>query len=107
MADSVNLSHDDRIEAEHALLAALCHTALAPDLRAAILTRLNNYHFVDPDHQVVHRALIGLRSMDNSEMFSALTQAVTRLGFPDLNLSSLFSNPLLSKVEIDSLLARL
>jgi hypothetical protein len=107
MKDSVYLARKDKMKTEHALLAAVCRPAISRELRAAILIRLNTYNFMVPDHQIIHRALSGLPPLDASEMFPALTQAVTRLGFPDLDLSDLFTERALSKEAIASLLDRL
>ena len=107
MDNSTNPSRAMTIDAERKLLAALCQSALADELRATILHRLHNHQFADPDHQVIHRALIALPPMDHADKFPALTQRVTRLGFPDLDLSSLFKEKLPAIDEIDLLLSRL
>jgi hypothetical protein len=78
-------------EIERKLLASLCQPALPSETRAMILARLNGHVFAEPDHQVIYRALATVPPMDSAEMPQALMQAVTRLGFPDLEFGWLFT----------------
>jgi hypothetical protein len=103
----MDLTRAEQIGAERKLLAALCQCAVAADRRAAILRSLHGHVFADPDHQVVYRALAASIPLDPSDARQALTQAATRLGFPDLDFDALFTESLPAPNELDALLARL
>ena len=96
-----------RIDAERKLLAALSQGGVNPDTRAAVLRRLQAHSFAEPDNEVIYRALATLPALDPPDAHRELTQAATRLGFPDLDFAALFAEPLPEPGEIDSLLARL
>jgi hypothetical protein len=98
---------EEQMEAEHKLLAALCQSAVGAETRAAILQRLKAHAFAEPDHEVLYRALVTMPAADSSDARQALTQAVTRLGFPDLELSEFFKEYSPTADEIAALLARL
>jgi replicative DNA helicase len=95
------------MDAERKLLAALCQSALAADTRAIILRRLRDHSFAEPDHEVVYRALVAMPAAGAPEALQGLTQAVTRMGFPDLDLSDLFKKYSPPPDELVLLLARL
>jgi hypothetical protein len=105
--NSANSRRELRIDAEWKLLAALCHSTLTADERATILRRLKDHVFAEPDHEVVYRALAATPEADTSDALQRLTQAVTRMGFPDLDLSELFRKYSPVPNELALLLARL
>jgi replicative DNA helicase len=107
MDGSTNPSRELQIDAERKLLVALCQSTLSPETRATILSRLSNHRFAEPDHEVVYRALAAMPAMDHADALQALTQAVTRMGFPDLDLGGLFKEYSLTPDELASLLSRL
>ena len=92
---------------ERTLLAALCQPSLGPDARSAIVQKLRNHRFAAPDHEVVFRAILTTPIGENTEMLAALTQAVTRMGFPDIELRDYVDKAPLSNEEILTLLAQL
>jgi hypothetical protein len=96
-----------RMETERKLLAALCQSRLTSDTRITVLGRLRDHVFVEPDHAVMYRALAAMPTLDPSDALQALTQAVTRMGFPDLDLGGLFEEYSPTSDEIAALLVRL
>jgi hypothetical protein len=80
-------------EAERKLLAALCQDAVDSPMRAAVMRRLNKHRFAHPDHEVISRALAALPRGEPAEIRAKLAEAVTRLGFPDLEIDFLFETP--------------
>jgi hypothetical protein len=107
MDGSANFSRDVQVDAERKLLAALCQSALAPEMRATVLRRLSKHRFAEPDSEIVYRALAAMPAASHVDALQALTQAVTRMGFPDLDLGDLFKEYLPTTDELTSLLARL
>jgi replicative DNA helicase len=107
MDASANPSRELQIEAERKLLAALCQAGVSPETRATILRRFSKHRFAEPDHEVVYRALATLPPMDHADTLQALTQAVTRMGFPDLDLSELFKEYSPTPDELTALVSRL
>jgi hypothetical protein len=85
-------SHDARVEAERKLLAALCQADLDDQTRMMIVLRLKSHTFAEPDHKIVFRALETLPAAERDELHGALARALTRLGFPDVDLKMLFDN---------------
>ena len=104
MDRSTDLPRESRIEAERKLLAALCQGALDARTRGTILQRLKHYVFAEPDHEVLYRALATMPAVDPADARQALTQAVTRLGFPDVDLDSLFTLSPPKPAEVAALL---
>jgi hypothetical protein len=107
MHGSTDGPEDARAEAERKLLAVLCRETPDADLRTAILRRLKDHQFADADHEVIYRALAAIPPVECADARLTLTQAVARLGFPDLELSFLFNDPLPTPGEIAALLERL
>ncbi len=99
-------SRSPQIEIERKLLAALCQPMLEPETRSAILSRLKHHVFAEADHQVIYRALATMPQLDAAELPGALMQAVTRLGFPDVDFAWLFRETV-AQEEIRALLERL
>jgi hypothetical protein len=98
-------SRAEQIEIERKLLAALCQHDLNAVTRAAILHSLENHRFTESDHEVVYRALTAIFSAGRTNSLETLTQAVTRMGFPDMDLRELFTESPPTPDEIASLLA--
>jgi replicative DNA helicase len=107
MSGSPDFPGETRIEAERKLLAALCQAEVDAETRAAIVKRLKQYSFAEPDHEVIFRALTGMGVTDWGDARHTLTEAVTRLGFPDMELAWLFSERAPTKNEVAALLERL
>jgi hypothetical protein len=104
MHGPANPSHELQVEIERKLLAALCQSTVNPDTRATILRRLKTHRFAEPDYEVIYRALVATPSAGRAETMQALTQAVTRMGFPDMDLGELFKESSLTSDEVASLL---
>jgi replicative DNA helicase len=98
-------SRAEQIEIERKLLAALCQHDLNAVNHAAILHSLENHRFTESDHEVVYRALTAIFSAGRTNSLETLTQAVTRMGFPDMDLRELFTESPPTPDEIASLLA--
>lgn len=94
-------------QAERRLLAALCQPGLDGDARSSLLDRLQRHTFADPDHQVIFRALTLISTREPAEVPSALAQAVTRLGFPDVDLEAFLAITAPAPQEIPDLLKQL
>jgi hypothetical protein len=92
---------------EQALLAALCQRSLKPEDRTAILQRLESHDFVDPDHEVVYRAILTPSIGQQGDLRAALVQIVTRMGFPDIEIADYFSAATPSGNELRKLLSQL
>jgi len=100
-------ARDAGANTERKLLAALCEPTLDAETRATIVGRLKTYRFIEPDHEVLYRALSGIPPIDWPHAKQQLTQAVTRLGFPDVDIDWLFIEPPATEGEIRELLERL
>jgi DnaB-like helicase N terminal domain len=107
MSPPENFPREERIEAERKLLAALCQSGVSAEARAEILRLLKLHAFAEPDYQVIFRALAAMPTTGSSDTRQALTQAVTRMGFPDLDLDGLFEEYSPAADEIAGLLDRL
>lgn len=107
MDRSAKSSREQQVETERKLLAVLCQGEVTADTRTAILRSFEKHVFAEPDHDVVYRALATTPALDLSEARQTLTQAVTKLGFPDLDLEALLSESLPAASEIHALLALL
>jgi len=90
--------------AERQLLRALADANIDRGLGETIFARLKLHRFADPDHEVIFRALAGMPEIGLSDAQAALLQAMTRLGFPDVDLTMIFSERVPSEKEILSLL---
>jgi hypothetical protein len=82
------MAHPAQSHTERKLLVALCQPALSSEVRAAILARLKKHVFAEADHEVIYRALASLPAIDSNGLPNNLAQAVTRLGFPDMDIES-------------------
>ena len=100
-------SRQEQIEAERKLLSALCQTAFDAPIRAKVLQRLKAHTFVEPDHEVIYRALAAMPEAESGEIREWLARSVTRLGYPDVDLDALFSAAPPASTEVAALLERL
>jgi hypothetical protein len=107
MDRSAQSVRQEQIEAERKLLSALCQPSLEPHARAGILRHLENHAFAEFDHQIIYRALAVMPASELADVRAALARAVTRLGFPDLEMDWLFSGGALTPAEVDTLLFQL
>jgi hypothetical protein len=105
MGGSADSSRHARRETERKLLAALCQPAVKTETRGMILHRLRDHNFSEPDYEVVFKALAAFPMQAPSDLRQALIQAITRMGFPDLDLSELFEEYNPTQDELQALLA--
>ncbi|MGH9469485.1 MAG: hypothetical protein ACRD1N_03985 [Terriglobia bacterium] len=73
---------DQIFEMERRLLAALCHQ---PELRESARTRLLEYAWREPVHQVIFQALISIPPGRQQDLQAELAARLTRRGFPDIS----------------------
>lgn len=107
MARPDDAARDAVSQIEHALLAALCQSSLEPEDRTAILQRLEHYHFVVPDHEIVYRAILTASAAHPRDLPATLTRMVTRMGFPDIETIGYFSTEPSNSGDLRKLLSRL
>ena len=98
---------EEQSDAERKLLTALCQATLDPHTRAKVVQSLKTHTFVEPDYEVIYRALAAMPAGESAEIRATLGPAVTRLGFPDVDLDPLFSTPPPTPAEVAVLLERL
>jgi hypothetical protein len=96
--------HLKAAEIERRLLAALCAPALDHQTRAEILERLAAHTFANPDHEVIFRALVKIPRATAEHIRETLRARLTRLGFPDLDVESIFELEPPSAEQIRTLL---
>jgi hypothetical protein len=94
-------------EIERKLLAALCSPAVGGEMRNKILERLATHNFATPDHEMIFRALNQVPRASAEYIRETLGARVTRLGFPDIDVESIFAVEAPSTDEIQMLLRRL
>jgi hypothetical protein len=94
-------------EFELKLLAALCSPMVDGDTRTKILDRLATYRFASRDHDTIFRALSQMPGASTEHIRETLGARVTRLGFPDIDVQSIFAIEPPSTDEIQTLLSRL
>jgi len=97
----------EQIEAERKLLAALCQATVDAHMCATILGRLKDHRFAEPDYEVIYRAMAVMPAVDFACIREMLGQAVTRMGFPDVDLDVLFAGPPPNPAEVAALLESL
>ena len=102
--DSVRMT---RADAERKLLAALCQATADAETRATILRRFQHHVFAESDHEVIYRALATMPPSEPAELQLELTRAMTRLGFPDVDLGAVFHETAPRREEIIALLSQL
>jgi uncharacterized membrane-anchored protein len=100
-------SRKEQFELERKLLTALCQPAFDAQIRAKVLQRLKAHAFVEPDHEVIYRALAVMPEAESGEIREWLARAVTRLGYPDVDFDALFSAAPPASAEVAALLERL
>jgi hypothetical protein len=98
---------DKKIVVERRLLAALCQGSLGAQARADLLQRLDAHKFATPDHEVMFQALRTLPPGNIGRVREALAAAVTRMGFPDMDLEPLFHTPAAAGNDLPALLDEL
>jgi hypothetical protein len=100
-------SSESQIRMERRLLRALGESSIPGEIRKRIEAKLKQHKFADSDHEVIYRALAimpGIRSVDDK---AALLQAVTRMGFPDVQIEPLFSENPPDENEVMELLSKI
>lgn len=96
-----------KIAAERALLAALCQNSSSTPVRLEVLQRLAGHLFATTEHEVIFQALRTLPSASPEKTRAALIAALTRMGFPDVDLEPFFEAAAPPAQEIPTLLATL
>jgi hypothetical protein len=81
---------------ERLLLAALCRRSTDLQTRQDLLERLARHTFRSVEHEVIFRALAALGPhelgrLEPGDLRQILQSRVTRLGFPDADVDSLFA----------------
>src|SRR5215469_12149601 len=87
-------------EIERQLLAALCAGSLTLAERRGFLHRLDRYRWLGPDHRVIYLALRRSRQIHKAELQHDVIAEVTRLGFPDIDITRFFVLCRLSKNDV-------
>ena len=111
MSISIRLAKQvrDWLEVERAFFGGLCAAPLSLEERGAILRRLAEYNWRSPDHRVIYEALRRSRQPDSAALREHIAAEITRLGFPDIDITPFFVPSALSKTDIarlaDTLLA--
>ncbi len=77
-------------ELELAVLRALCTRPGGDAAYAKLANELKGYHWKHADHRVIYEALIKTNAADTETLRRELAAAVTRMGFPDIDLDRFF-----------------
>jgi len=94
-------------QSERTLIAALLQRAIDPAMRARILQGLRSHAFTDADCHAIFRAILITPAASEDDARQALTEAITRFGFPDLALGPFFDGPPPALEEVAALLDEL
>jgi hypothetical protein len=99
----------DLLEVERTFLGGLCAVPLSLEERGTSLRKLAEYNWRSPDHRVIYEALRRSRQPDSAALREHIAAEITRLGFPDIDITPFFVPSALSKTDIarlaDTLLA--
>jgi len=95
------------VRTERLLLAALCQGLLGETAGKAVRRRLAATRFSAPEHEIIFRAIEKAPSGKPETLRESLAGALTRQGFPDLDLDALFEGKGVSERELPALFARL
>jgi hypothetical protein len=80
----------DALDAERALLAALCQLAAGDPRRGEIQSLLTNYPWQSIDHRIIYETLAGGR-LGVADLPARLAARLTQLGFPDMEYEFCFA----------------
>jgi hypothetical protein len=83
--------HEKRVGAERRLLAAVCQNTLDAAARFDVMQRLAECALIDPEHEVIFRALTKMAAGDPERTRTELGVRITRMGFPDFDLDPFFN----------------
>ncbi len=78
------------IEAEFRILRALCQEPSGSSLAASAKSILTNYHWREPIHEEIFRAIMNLPASSPVALRERIPALLTRRGFPDFDLGNLF-----------------
>lgn len=78
------------IEAEFRVLRALCQEPSGSSLTASAKSLLSGYHWREPIHEEIFRAIVNLPNLDPVALRERLPALLTRRGFPDFDLENVF-----------------
>lgn len=101
-ADPVEL-----VEIERRVLAALCSQTGDHWVRERMRQSLAGHRWHEPVHQIVYEIVMSLPAAGSKAWRQHLPAWLTRRGFPDFDLASLFNAPPLSPREAERLVAQL
>lgn len=104
--DDLALSSES-VRTERLLLAALCQGSLGKASDSAVRQRLRATQFAAPEHEIIFRAVEKMPSGSHEAVRESLAGALTRQGFPDLDLDVLFDGNGASEKDLPGLFARL
>lgn len=94
-------------EIERQLLAALCASPLDRRTRATIFECLGAHTFANPDHDMIFQTLAKMPPASTEHIRETLGARLTRLGFPDIDLTPIFELEPPSAEHISMLLRQL
>lgn len=77
-------------ELELDVLRALCTRPGSDPAYAKLANELKEYHWKRTDHRVIYEALIKTNAADIETLRRELAAAITRMGFPDIDLDRFF-----------------
>jgi hypothetical protein len=98
---------DKRVEGERRLLAAVCQNTLDAAGRFDVMQRLAECALIDPEHEVIFRALTKMAAGDPERTRMELAVRITRLGFPDFDVDPFFNIAPAGASELPALFALL
>jgi hypothetical protein len=102
-----NLGSDTVMSLERQILRVLCGGTGTLDDWNQLSSRLSDHRWQDPDHKVVYGALRAIKTCEPRTRREELPAQVTRMGFPDLDLSLYFGGEESSVAEIEGIIGRL
>lgn len=94
-------------EAELIVLRALCQAVPQGPLRAEAARSLAHYAWREPVHHAIFACLASLPAVEPNALRRTLIACLTRRGFPDVDLDSLFEPASLTHEQIERLMQRL
>lgn len=89
------------------VLRAMCQGTSQGSLRAEAAKLLARYDWREPVHHAMFSCLSVIPATQPEDLRRALLACLTRKGFPDVDIETLFEAHGLSKSELEELIARL
>src|SRR5574341_1288458 len=88
-----NPTHQNRQALERLVLCALYEYLGDPSFRQEAITGLTHYRFSEFEFQCIFDALCSIPNHDATLFRQHVLERLTRMGFPDLNLTFLLNSP--------------